>query len=240
MARRESRWAQATGQLRRALFLLPLLAAGPALLACTNDVGLAGQSKRDGDLANEPSGDAGVTVLELDARAADAFVAPSRHDADAGEMADAGRVSLVLHELWTRLEPVDDPFDDRPQVVDCTWGATMAETLSDERAFGVDTGFCNYLTVTQPTLWRVAAGSSLKVRLWHFELSAPEPAEAHTAVLVDGLTVMDEQVAIPGPGALLVRVLRAPRDIPAGAPVHFHLHNHGANSWALVELSSTP
>ena len=32
--------------------------------------------------------------------------------------------------------------------------------------------------------------------------------------------------------------VRAERAIPAGAAVLFHLHNHGANSWALVEVSA--
>ncbi|MDB4974017.1 MAG: hypothetical protein JWN48_2358, partial [Myxococcaceae bacterium] len=82
------------------------------------------------------------------------------------------------------------------------------------------------------------AGETLKVRLWHFELSAPEPATAHVAVLVDGLAILDETVPIPAAGGLLIKELRVPRPIPAGAPVYFHLHNHGANSWALVEVSN--
>jgi hypothetical protein len=80
----------------------------------------------------------------------------------------------------------------------------------------------------------------LKVRLWHFELSAPDPAQAHAVLLVDGLTVLDERIPIPKPGGLMVHELRVERDIPAGAPVYFHLHNHGENSWALVELSAGP
>jgi hypothetical protein len=91
--------------------------------------------------------------------------------------------------------------------------------------------------VKQPTQRELAAGDLLKVRLWHFALSAPEPAEAHAALLVAGLRVLDERIAIPQPGALIVRQVRVERDVPAGALVYFHLHNHGANSWALVEVS---
>ena len=102
----------------------------------------------------------------------------------------------------------------------------------------IDTGACDYLTVVQHTARAVSAGELLKLRLWHFELSAPAPAQAHAAVVVDSLTVLDELVAIPAAGGLIVRELRAPHDLNAGAPVYFHLHNHGANSWALVELSA--
>jgi hypothetical protein len=59
-------------------------------------------------------------------------------------------------------------------------------------------------------------------------------------IRVDGLSVLDERIPIPKPGGLIVRELRVERDIPAGAPVYFHLHNHGANSWALVEVSAGP
>jgi hypothetical protein len=172
----------------------------------------------------------------------DASVADSRapESSDGGTSGQPVRRSLVLHELWTQLAPMDDPFDDRAPDASCARTGVMPETLSEERVFSVDTGLCNYLTVTQPTLSEVAAGETLKVRLWHFELSAPEPAEAHAAVVVDGLRILDERVTIPSPGGLLSREMRVPRAIAAGTPVHFHLHNHGINSWSLVEVSARP
>jgi hypothetical protein len=136
------------------------------------------------------------------------------------------------------VDAAADPFDDRPPNVDCSTAGVAAETLSGERVLGVETGLCNYLTATQPTQRAVAARELIKVRLWHFELSAPEPAEAHVCVLIDGLRILDERVPIPQAGGLIVRRSVAERAIPAGAPVYFHLHNHGANSWALVEVSA--
>lgn len=73
--------------------------------------------------------------------------------------------------------------------------------------------------------------------LWHFELSADEPAEAHAALLVDGMPFFEERIPIPQVGGLISRQVRAARAIPAGTPIYFHLHNHGANSWSLVEVS---
>jgi hypothetical protein len=59
-------------------------------------------------------------------------------------------------------------------------------------------------------------------------------------IRVDGLAVRDDRIPIPESGGLIVRDLRVERDIPAGAPVYFHLDNHGANCWALVEVSAGP
>jgi hypothetical protein len=159
---------------------------------------------------------------------------------DSGAPEQAAHTGLALPERWSLLDATADPFSDRPAVVDCPMAGVTPETLSDERVLGVETGWCNYLTASQPTLRAVAAGEEIKVRLWHFELFASEPAEAHAAVLVDGLAVLDERVPIPGPGGLIVRKVVAARAIPAGATAYFHLHNHGANSWALVEVSVGP
>jgi hypothetical protein len=212
---------------------LLVLASATALAACSQH---HGASTPSGAVA----GDAGLgkgTGL-ADGSTADASTnVPS----DAGAASGLEPASLVIHELWTLLGPADeDPFGDRPEDASCSRAGVMAETLGGERVFSVDTGLCSYLTAKQTTLGEVAAGETLKVRLWHFELSAGEPAEAHAAVVVDGLHVLDERVDIPGPGGLLVKEMRVTRAIPAGAPVFFHLHNHGANSWSLVEVTARP
>jgi len=58
--------------------------------------------------------------------------------------------------------------------------------------------------------------------------------------MVDGVFLLDTRVAIPAPGGLIKSELRIDRPIAAGAPIYFHLHNHGQNSWALVEVSAGP
>lgn len=178
--------------------------------------------------------------------AKDADVAQRADAADAASTLEAStpsalpRRSLVLHESWQRLDAAADPFEDRPAEVVCLASGVIPQTLSGESVLDVETGACPYVTVTQPTQRDVLPGEVIKVRLWHFELSAPDPAEAHAVVMVDGLRVVDERIPIPAPGGLVVRQVRVERAIPAGAPVHFHLHNHGANSWALVEVSAGP
>jgi hypothetical protein len=161
-------------------------------------------------------------------------------ETDAAVAGEPPLASLVIPERWLLVNAAADPYDDRPPAVDCPSAAVGAETLSDERVFGVETGWCSYLTATQPTLRAVAAGETIKVRLWHFELSAPEPSEAHASVLIDGLRVLDLRLPIPQAGGLIVQKTVAERAVPAGAPIYFHLHNHGQNSWALVEVSVGP
>jgi hypothetical protein len=150
------------------------------------------------------------------------------------------RSALLVPWRWSPVEAAEDPFDDRPPLVSCATSAVMEETLGEEEALGVDTSGCNYLTAMQPTEREVAANELITVRVWHFALTAPEPAEAHVALVVDGIQVLDERVAIPQPGGLIKKQTRVSRAIPAGATAYFHLHNHGENSWALVEVSAGP
>ncbi|MFM2421143.1 MAG: hypothetical protein RL385_5866 [Pseudomonadota bacterium] len=158
----------------------------------------------------------------------------------AGDAASLGmpvHVPLISSRKWARVKPELDPFTDRPTSVVCEDGATMAEPLSGVDVFSVDTGTCNYITIGQVTLADIAPGDTLLARIWHFELNAPEPAEAHVAVHIDGVALVDERVPIPQAGGLIVRQMKAERAIAAGSPVYFHLHNHGANSWAITEVS---
>jgi hypothetical protein len=204
--------------------------------------------RRDGSIAPHEGDEAGLGERRDGAEApvedeppdgtvpADALQ-PGRAGDGGAPGATRARSALLWPERWVRIAPAEDPFDDRPPVVSCSATAVMAETLAEENVYSVDTGACNYLTAMQPTVRAIAAGELLKVRLWHFELTADEPAEAHAALVIDGITLLDERVPIPSAGGLIVRELRAERDVAAGARAYFHLHNHGENSWSLVEVS---
>lgn len=164
---------------------------------------------------------------------------------DAASAVDAGpvrqsRVSLVDHDLWTRVNEADDPFGDRPASVYCVDMATKAEPLTGEPSYGVDTVDCNYVTVSEPSLVDVAAGEILEVSLAHFELTAPSNSEAHLSVRLGETTLLDKRVPIPSPAAVITERVVATEPVPAGTPVYFHVHNHGENSYALVSVSTGP
>jgi hypothetical protein len=148
------------------------------------------------------------------------------------------RSSLVDHSLWA--EVVEDPFDDAPGEVICAPTATRVEVVDGLSSFEVDTGFCNYLTLEQPTLRTVFKGDRLDVRLGHGALVAEQAAEAHVAVLVGELVLWDDAVLIPSPPLDHEGFLIAPERVPKGTPVVLHLHNHGDNSWQFDEISVGP
>jgi hypothetical protein len=161
-------------------------------------------------------------------------------DAEPALEVRAQRATLVSQAAWQRMGPELDPFVDRPKVVRCDDQAAAFEPLQDEASYGVDTGNCNYVTAYQRSLTDVRAGERLIVRLWHFALSAPEPTQAHVAVMLDGEPLLDENIPIPSPAGLVAREVVASDSVAQDAPVFFHLHNHGENSWALLEISTGP
>lgn len=161
-------------------------------------------------------------------------------DGPVGLAPHARRVSLVDHTIWTRVAEDDDLFGDRPASVYCDEISAAPELLSGVVAFGVDTGGCNYVTVREPSRDYVAAGETLSVRLAHFALTAPSNSEAHLVVRLDDVVLLEERIPIPSAGAVLNRDVTAPRDIPIGAPLYFHVHNHGDNSYALATVTTGP
>jgi hypothetical protein len=150
-------------------------------------------------------------------------------------------MTLVDAAKWAWVEENQDPFArHRPQEVSCPEEAYGFEDFAGQPAFEVNTRYCNYLTVRQPTSATFLPGDTLHLRIWHFRLTSAEPAEAHLAVQVADRLVWEERVAIPSDS----NVVRAdvPMDFgaPKGVPVYFHLHNHGENSWHLLEMMIIP
>lgn len=199
------------------------------------------------DAASAPV-DAAVPVdaaLEDAAAAMDA--APGRDaadpDDDGGPSEGRERVTLVDHREWRALEKAWDPFEDRPVDVGCNPAAMGfgVEELSLEASFYVRTRLCAYITAEQPSLVDVPAGDLVKVRLWYFQLTSPNGGEAHVAVQLGDEFLIDEHIPIPTDSGGLLRVLwPAPETIPAGTPVRVHIHNHGANEYGLIEVSTGP
>ncbi len=159
---------------------------------------------------------------------------------DASDPRVRERTSLIDLERFELMAAPDDPFDDRPGNPEpCASRAYLTEDLGGERVFSVYTELCSYATFMQPTVVPVRRGEFLNLRLWHFALLAPEAAEAHLVVGIDGTGgALDERIAIPAESALMRKSWQAPQDYPAGTPVYFHVHNHGDNEYLFIELST--
>ena len=141
--------------------------------------------------------------------------------------------ALVSAEAWAPQDPADDPLaDHRPADPSCAPGGWLVE---DDRV-EVQTGICHYLSLMQPIRAPVQAGDELGVLLWHQGLDAAEPAEAHVALLLDGVPVWETTASIPAPATLYEQWVTVDTSAPAGAPLVLHLHNHGDNTWAVAPV----
>lgn len=141
---------------------------------------------------------------------------------------------LVDQSAWRPLAASEDPLSDhRPQPVLCGYdrGYTR-EDLDIE----IDTGACNYVALGQPARYRLVPGDEIRLVVWHYPLTATLPASAHVALLLDGEVLWQRDVPIPTPADLYDATVTVPRELPAGAPLVLHLHNHGANQWRVQPL----
>ncbi len=161
--------------------------------------------------------------------------APTEPGVDSAGTADSatipGRLDLVDPELWTQLDADEDPFaDHRPDEVICDEdeGLTVETGL-----FEVDTTFCNYASVAQPTLADVAVDDEIQVLVYHGALSSSDEGEAHVALMLGDQLVWEQLIAIPSGSGVYSTDVGAAFEAPVGTRAVFHLHNHGNNTWNL-------
>jgi hypothetical protein len=195
---------------------LPLLLAFVCISSC-------------GDPAEEPA----TCTPRTDQAVLDALGPGCQEDSTCTPRTDP--ITLIDQSLW-QAQPTSegDPLaEHRPGEVVCPEYAWEVEGTILE----VDTGACNYLSVVQPSQLAIRECDTVQVTVSHFNLYAPEPAEGHVAVALDGDLVLDEVRAIPHPSDFIYLRWQAKRAYPAGVPVVFHVHNHGVNEWQFVDIS---
>jgi hypothetical protein len=143
-------------------------------------------------------------------------------------------VALTVTEAWHVVSAENDPLNrERPFTLACGidgWGPENGK-------LEIDTARCNYLAAGQPALSGGSVGNHIIGKLSHYDLTFPEPALAHAALFVGGQLLWERTVNIPGPADVLDIDAPVTSPFPAGAPVVFHLHNHGQNNWQLAPLS---
>ncbi len=142
--------------------------------------------------------------------------------------------------LWTLTAEADDPFSDRPASFTCADDAWGAELIGPEMSLHLDTEDCAYLTVQQPSLMEIREGDLLFLRLWHYELTSSDGGEGHAALMTGAGLLWEEYIPIPAESGMSAPEWEADVNLPEGEIIWFHLHNHGSNSWNLIEVSDTP
>lgn len=152
--------------------------------------------------------------------------------------APLGKRYLVDQYKWVNEEVPSDYYGDPPEDLNCDIElGTVTEELGGEMVYSVYTQYCSWVTVTQPSLSSISEGEEFYLRFWHATLTAPMGFSAHIVITIDGDVIWDNEFPIPYPSGLDVVTLLALRDYPEGAPIVYHVDNHGNNEYALVELS---
>lgn len=140
------------------------------------------------------------------------------------------RVTDPAMDLFAAMRPADATCDETGLYIDPT-------TLG----FEIDTGLCDYVTLTQPTRVELLAGDIVELIVYHDVLMAPTPdAEGYVGLAIDGEILWETTVSIPRNPDKLSPEIVLERDIPAGAEIQIHVHNHGANTWELQSLMCKP
>ncbi|MEH6581470.1 MAG: hypothetical protein V7754_06000 [Halioglobus sp.] len=143
------------------------------------------------------------------------------------------RLDLVDVNGWSIQAAEDDSLvGHRPATVDCpdnSW-------YNEDDALEVETGYCNYLSLSQPSKVDIQTGETLHLVLWHGDLAFEAPASSHVAISIAGNIVWEADVEIPADAEIFD--VRVPLDFsaPSGSTIEYHLHNHGYNSWTLLQL----
>lgn len=156
------------------------------------------------------------------------------HDPDAHQVPQP---LIDLAQLQRVEGTVDDPMPEhRPEPVVCGEDGAYLEDSQLE----INTRFCNYASFRASALRSVAIRQKVTIHITHFDLTSPEPAQAHLALFAGHERIWEKYVDIPRRADVIGATFEAQSAIPRGAPITFHLHNHGQNTWRLVRVDVLP
>jgi hypothetical protein len=147
--------------------------------------------------------------------------------------------SLVELDAWERVAEVDEDVFGAERPADLVCDVVLGigtETFGGDVVLEINTDSCNYATVRQPSTQALVAGDAVAIRVWHYALTTPAPAQAHLALAIDGRVAWEQYVPTPAAEGFVEGQVAIDRDLPAGTALQFHVHNHGANTYDLVSL----
>lgn len=145
-------------------------------------------------------------------------------------------VTLVRYDAWTGVARDVDPFvTDEAVVPTCSGPGFYPEP--ELSWLEIDTGECSWVTIEAAAATPVERQNRLRLVVSHYDLTAPEPAQAELELRFDNCEAWSKTVDIPGAAAVYTEEFELPCASAEGDTVFFHLHNHGQNTWQLQELS---
>ena len=159
---------------------------------------------------------------------------------DQGILRSSG--SLVHAFEWQVVELNQDPFQSftpihSPMDVTCDAEAHGVEEVSvGVWSYSIETDLCHWLTIGQPIIRPIQTGDVLQLKVWHFDLNATQRALAHVGVATKNEILIMEEEVIPQEARMIKAEATFTHDLQVGDWIYFHLDNHGANSWHLLEI----
>jgi hypothetical protein len=145
--------------------------------------------------------------------------------------------TLVGFDAWTSVSRADDPFVEDVDVTPACVGSGFS--IEDEYHWlEIDTGACNWVTLSASTRATVAEGQMLQLSVSHYDLEAAAPAEANLLLELGGCNAWSKTIPIPSEAAVYKELFASPCALPEHGNVLFHLNNHGQNTYQLQDLSS--
>src|SRR5262249_5999854 len=114
---------------------------------------------------------------------------PSSDSADSTSSAEPSWVPLASVYAWAETPSADDPFAQlRPADSTCAADGHGLHDLGGDPSYEINTGTCNYLSISQAALQELKAGTSVEFRVWHFDLDTAldDAGEAYLALDIDG------------------------------------------------------
>lgn len=120
-----------------------------------------------------------------------------------------------------------------PECLDSFTVLSVYTRMPDDRV-----SLCNWISLEQPSLRAIRAGDEVEIRARHSELTAPVPNGSARMMLVIGDEIaLDYSVLIPSDFFFPKNTWTAEKDYPAGTPLLWHVDNHGANEYMLIEVN---
>lgn len=154
---------------------------------------------------------------------------PARSERELG----AAAVLCPLRALSVVPAERDPLSQHRPPSVECS---DLTGWYIEGEQLEIDTGRCNYLALAAPAAVSAPRGATLTAELRHFDLTAPEPAQVHVAILIESGVLWEQNISVPGQANVVDIELELPTDIDEGDTVGLHLHNHGQNNYQFGPL----
>jgi len=142
---------------------------------------------------------------------------------------------LVLGDDWRIARAEEDPFSDPLSTMRLCGQESYREEYG---GIEVDTGLCEHISLSQPSLLRLEVGDPLRVVGWHSNLFASDlaPATGRIALAIGPQVVWEAMVSIPAEADAWDARFESPVSAPTGTPITLYVQNHGANTWNILSF----